>query len=344
MQISHLCFADDLLVLYHGDVNSVKVVKEAMDKFSAISGLHPNIGKSIVFFGNVQDHVKQQILDILPFKIGTLPVSYLGVPLITKKLSFTDCKCLIDKVKSKVSNWKNRMLSYAGRLQLIVSILFSMHVYWASVFLLPKLVISDINKILKGFLWCQGKAKIAWKQVCKPKVEGGVGIKDLELWNETLMTKHLWNVASSKESLWVKWVNVVRLKGASVWEFTCDKSSSAGWKQIMALRDKMRAYVISKVGDGANTFLWHDKWWGPEPLSKYIPMDAIAQVGLDNSLKVKDIIQQGQWCWPDGWNNTYPIIQTMPMPSLNEGSKDKLLWYSSDGKSVNYSTNRAWKD
>lgn len=97
LQISHLCFADDLLVLSHGDVNSVKVIKDAIDKFSVISGLHPNIGKSTLFFGNVQEHIKQQILDILPFKIGTLPVSYLGVSLITKQLTFTDCKCLIDK-------------------------------------------------------------------------------------------------------------------------------------------------------------------------------------------------------------------------------------------------------
>ena len=116
LKISHLCFADDLLVLSHGDVNSVKEIKDAMYNFSAISSLHPNIGKNTVFLGNFQEHIKQQILDILPFMIGTLPVSYLGVPLITKQLTFADCKCLIGKVKARVSNWKNKMLSYAGRL------------------------------------------------------------------------------------------------------------------------------------------------------------------------------------------------------------------------------------
>ncbi|GJZ62693.1 Myc-type, basic helix-loop-helix domain-containing protein [Tanacetum coccineum] len=45
-----------------------------------------------------------------------------------------------------------------------------MQVYWASVFILSKFVIKDIDKLLKGFLWCQeelsrGKAKIAWKQL-----------------------------------------------------------------------------------------------------------------------------------------------------------------------------------
>ncbi|GJV32920.1 RNA-directed DNA polymerase, eukaryota, reverse transcriptase zinc-binding domain protein [Tanacetum coccineum] len=105
LQISHLCFVDDLLVLCHGDLNSVKVVKRALDMFSSVSGLNPNIGKSIVFFGNVKEQDKQDILSILPLKIGSLPVSYLGVPLITKHLTFTDYKVLIDKVKIKVNDW-----------------------------------------------------------------------------------------------------------------------------------------------------------------------------------------------------------------------------------------------
>ncbi|GKE03761.1 RNA-directed DNA polymerase, eukaryota, reverse transcriptase zinc-binding domain protein, partial [Tanacetum coccineum] len=166
LKISHLCFADDLLVLCYGNLKSVQVIKKAMDLFSAVTGLNPNIGKSTVFFGNVQNNVKQEILSILPFQVGSLPVSYLGVPLITKQLSYTDCKCLIDRVQAKVTNWLNKMLSYAGRLQLIASILSSMQVYWASVFILPKTVTKEIDRMLKGFLWCQGdlskgKAKIA---------------------------------------------------------------------------------------------------------------------------------------------------------------------------------------
>nr|GEX02552.1 RNA-directed DNA polymerase, eukaryota, reverse transcriptase zinc-binding domain protein [Tanacetum cinerariifolium] len=141
-----------------------------------------------------------------------------------------------------------------------------------------------------GFLWCQGdlakgKAKIAWKQVCKPKDEGGLGIKDLSLWNEVLMSKHLWNVVFIKESLWVKQINLVRLKGRSIWEVDCKKNASHGWKQILNLRDKMRKHIVYKVGEGSKIFLWHDKWWGPEPLSKFIPTNDIRQAGLDTELK-----------------------------------------------------------
>nr|GEW37812.1 hypothetical protein [Tanacetum cinerariifolium] len=44
-QITHLCFVDDLLVMYHGDMNSIKVIKRALDTFSDVYGLHPNLNK-----------------------------------------------------------------------------------------------------------------------------------------------------------------------------------------------------------------------------------------------------------------------------------------------------------
>ncbi|GJX59010.1 RNA-directed DNA polymerase, eukaryota, reverse transcriptase zinc-binding domain protein [Tanacetum coccineum] len=112
--ISHLCFADDLLMFCHGDIDSLKVIKEALDEFNMISGLVLNMGKSTVFFGNLNNLTKQEIIDVMPFKVGSLPVTYLGVPLITKQNRIGDCKCLVDKVRAKVNCWKNRMLTYAG--------------------------------------------------------------------------------------------------------------------------------------------------------------------------------------------------------------------------------------
>ncbi|GKC83476.1 RNA-directed DNA polymerase, eukaryota, reverse transcriptase zinc-binding domain protein [Tanacetum coccineum] len=152
MKISHLCFADDLLMFCHGDTESVKVIKSALEDFSKVSGLVSNMGKSTMFFGNVKEHVKQEILSILPFKVGTLPVTF---PLVSKQIGLNECKCLMEKVRVKVHCWKNKMLTYAGRLQLISSVLSSIHVYWAFVFILPKMIVKEIDKLLKGFLWCQ---------------------------------------------------------------------------------------------------------------------------------------------------------------------------------------------
>ncbi|GKB39272.1 putative reverse transcriptase domain, reverse transcriptase zinc-binding domain protein [Tanacetum coccineum] len=153
MDLINLCFADDLFLFAYGDVNSASIIKESLDEFKNASGLVPSLPKSTAYFCNVLNHVKLSILQILPFEEGRLPVKYLGVPLVSSRLMVRDCNELIDKVQIRVQDWKNKALSIAGRLQLIQSVLGSMHIYWASVFTLPSSVLLNIEQILRQFLF-----------------------------------------------------------------------------------------------------------------------------------------------------------------------------------------------
>ncbi|GKB23009.1 hypothetical protein Tco_0862410 [Tanacetum coccineum] len=151
----------------------------AFKDFSRCSGLKPSLEKSLVFFSNVPAQVKVAILKILPFYVGTLPIKYLGVPFISSRLHKHHCALLIDKVKIRLSNWKNKAFSFARMLQLINSVVSSLQVYWSSVFILPKSVTNDIEKLMRGFIWAhgdsiKGKAKVKWKDVCSLKVQGGL--------------------------------------------------------------------------------------------------------------------------------------------------------------------------
>lgn len=137
----------------------------------------------------------------MPFSIGELPMKYLGIPLTGKRICNSDCRVLIEKVKNKIQDWRNKTLSFPGRLQLVTYVLSSLHVYWASMFILPVYICDSIDKLLKKFLWSSGSdgsgiASVAWKDICKPKNQGGLGLKPFRLMNEALMTKHLWNVIS----------------------------------------------------------------------------------------------------------------------------------------------------
>ncbi|GJX09402.1 RNA-directed DNA polymerase, eukaryota, reverse transcriptase zinc-binding domain protein [Tanacetum coccineum] len=292
LEISHICFADDLLVLCHGDVKSVEVVKSALEYFSSISVLLPNLGKSTVFFGNVDDSTKDEILKLLPFKIGKLLVSYLGVPLITKQLGVNECKCLIDKVKAK----------------------------------------GDLSN---------GKAKVSWKLVCRPKKEGGLGIKNLSVWNEVLIAKNLWNIACNKESLWVKWINVVRLKGTSIWEVKPNNNTSCGWKHILNLRSKMRSHIKYIIGNGETAMLWHDRWWDGGVLNELFPLDNMAVA--NTNAKLCEMICNGEWKWPKSWTRIYPQLNCIPVPNLVE-CEDKVVWNNNDGDYVKLSIKNMWKD
>ncbi|KAL0290173.1 UNVERIFIED_CONTAM: putative ribonuclease H protein, partial [Sesamum radiatum] len=142
--------------------------------------------------------LRESLLAALGFQEGHLPVRYLGLPLISARLSVTDCQSLLQKIDSRIKGWEGVQLSFAGRVQLIKSVLTSFEVYWATAFILPKGIIKEMIKRLRTFLWkgtySSGYPKVAWETVCLPIEEGDLGIKDILALNRALMSKHLWAV------------------------------------------------------------------------------------------------------------------------------------------------------
>lgn len=63
------------------------------------------------------------IVNLIGFNIGSLPVTYLGVPIFKGKLKASHLQPIADKVKAKMSAWKASLLSIAGRVQLVKSVI-----------------------------------------------------------------------------------------------------------------------------------------------------------------------------------------------------------------------------
>ena len=112
-----------------------------------------NFQKSAMFLAGVNDDVKNDLLNITGFSLGRFPMKYLGVPLISTRLSHCECQPLLDKIMARIQSWTSRSLSYAGILQLIASVLHSIQVYWCSLFIIPKYTIAKIEQIFSSFLW-----------------------------------------------------------------------------------------------------------------------------------------------------------------------------------------------
>ncbi|GJU62334.1 hypothetical protein Tco_1244169 [Tanacetum coccineum] len=346
LEIINLCFADDLFIFAHGDPYSAKVIMEAMEEFKNASGLIPSLPKSTAYFCNVLNHTKLSILHILPFEEGRLPVKYLGVPLVSSRLVFRDCKELIDRIRSRITDWKNKSLSATGRLQLVRSVLGSMHVYWASVFILPSRIILDIEQLMRGFLWShgdisKGKAKVSWEVVCLPKIEGGLGVRRLDIFNKALMVPHIWNLLSRKESLWVKWIHEYKLRGRHFFDIPYRGCMTWGWRKLLQLRPLIRDYIRYRIGDGATCSLWFDRWSSTQPLADIVSNRDIHSAGFTLSSKVKDAVSNGEWSWPVEWFSKYPILHSAAVPTLFD-MEDRLEWHNRLGLVKPFFVNEVW--
>ena len=348
-RITHLCFADDLLVFSFGNGNSARVIKAALDDFYSVSGLKASMEKSQIFFSCVKPNMRRIILGILPFDIGKIPFKYLGIPMCVNMLFKRDCFALVDKIKLRVCNWKNKMLSFAGRLQLINSVLTSIHVYWASIFKIPIATIREIEMICRNFLWAngevvRGKAKVKWSDVCKPKINGGLGIKDLRFWNDALLIKHIWNLISNKKSLWVQWVRENYIGDGNFWEIWQKKSMNWTWKRFLELRKTVRHHIVSCVGDGRNTSLWHD-WWHPIGiLSTIISRRDWFRNGFSENSLVSDVLTNDTYRWPVDWVINFPGLKDAPMFCNIGNQKDITVWRDMNGVNKKFSCKQVWRD
>ncbi|XP_074266998.1 uncharacterized protein LOC141590297 [Silene latifolia] len=101
MRLTHLMFADDLLLFCKGDAHSMMTIMRTFSMFSNTLGLNMSKGKSNAYFNGVNNVLRQDILQVSGIVEGRLPFRYLGIPIKITRLTTNDCRPLIDKVVSK---------------------------------------------------------------------------------------------------------------------------------------------------------------------------------------------------------------------------------------------------
>lgn len=123
--ITHLCFADDVIILFDGSECSLEGILAVLRNFHVVSGLALSLEKSCLFIDGGNSHHISDLAPRFGLKRGSLSVCYLGLPLLPHKMRPIDYQPVVDKVLAIISSWTVRHLSYAERLQLIQSVIFS---------------------------------------------------------------------------------------------------------------------------------------------------------------------------------------------------------------------------
>ncbi|CAL5434764.1 unnamed protein product [Camellia sinensis] len=154
-----------------------------------------------------------QILNVMEFagmlncKVKSAPIKYLGLPLGASPHRKVFWKPVLDKIKLRLAGWKRRLLSFAGRLTLIKSVLSSLPVYYLSLFKIPEGIAKEIEKLQASFLWGGVELKrkvhlVRWDEVTKSTKQGGLGVRRIRDMNVCLLMKWWWRYANEEQALW----------------------------------------------------------------------------------------------------------------------------------------------
>jgi hypothetical protein len=188
--------------------------------------------------------MKQLILSDTGFVEGSFPFRYLGVPLSPHRLLASQFSPLLHKLDSAIQRWPGKHLNYAGRLELLKFVLYGIVQFWLNIFPVPNTVIKQIICLCRNFLWTgtvfrNKSALVAWRMVCLPKDEGGLGLFDLKARNNSFRAKHIWNIHLKADTIWIQWVHHYYIHSHSFWDTDAHPSSSPLWKSIINFRDKL---------------------------------------------------------------------------------------------------------
>ncbi|KAG8372343.1 hypothetical protein BUALT_Bualt12G0056200 [Buddleja alternifolia] len=231
-KITHLMYADDLVVYCETNIFNAEAVVNCLDMFESWSGLSVNKQKSSIHFShNVAPFVKLYIKDILAMKECDHKNKHLGLPFCKhahRSVCFND---LIVRIGKKLSGWKAKHLSFACRLVVLKSIAQALPTYQLSSFLIPKSIL------------------------------GGLGLRKMEHINQALISKLAWNMAANSPKIWVKMLSAKYLVNNTFFNSSsAAHNSSWTWQDICKVSNLIKASACFVVTHNSHINTWSDPW------------------------------------------------------------------------------------
>ncbi|GMJ03912.1 hypothetical protein HRI_004060400 [Hibiscus trionum] len=331
--LSHLFFADDLILYARADISQAKNIRHILHVFGASSGHQVSSCKTTIYFSpNTAVTLRSNIASLLGYQVVDCFEKYLGVPVINRRTKCSDYDFILDKIKSRLSGWAARTLSLAGRITLAKSVIQAIPVYFMQATLLPKTVCLTIEKLIRQFIWGSNASVsklslVNWDSLCQPLKHGGLGLRRIHDFNIALIMKVGFSILTNTGSLWIKLLRekyrVFEALPADIHRQNCTPL----WRAITQSWDVLKSGIAWSLGSGTLIHPLHDVWISAlGPLSAYLTQHNAELPSISFSDLVAD---NGEWdrdqlmaiFHPD----VIPHILGIKTPRLGDAN-DQLVW------------------
>ncbi|CAL9214573.1 unnamed protein product [Arabidopsis halleri] len=230
-RLNHLLFADDTMFFCKSDPEDCLTFMTILEKYELASGQMINPQKSaITFSAKTSSEVRTRVKEQLGIeKEGGLG-KYLGLPELFGRKKKDLFSMIVDRIRQKACSWSSKFLSAAGKVIMLKSVLAAMPSYTMSCFKLPN------------------------------SLEGGLGFRDLQSFNDALLAKVSWRILTNPSSLLARTLLGKYCHSTPFLASRIPSNTSHGWRGICIGRELLKSKLGRVLGDGKSTQIWHDPW------------------------------------------------------------------------------------
>ncbi|KAA3469396.1 reverse transcriptase [Gossypium australe] len=330
--LNHLFFADDCIIFGDASEKGAYVVRSILEEYSKASGQQVNYDKSLIYFGtSVDQNMRKQITNILGVRVSVNPEKYLGLPMMVgrrKRWAFAN---FVDRFRKRIESWNFRFLSMGGKEVFVKAILQAIPIYVMQCFELPKSLCNALENIMNKYWWANGKKGkgihwCSWKNLCYPKITGGLGFRDLSFFNKALLAKQAWRLFAQPDCLLAKVLKARYYPKTNFLSAKVGSYPSFTWRSICVARELIADGLLWRIGNGRSVNIWNDPWV-PGPGRSWLSVQNIST----HWSTVNQLIDEHSFTWKE--DIIYKLVdcdqakRILSIPLARSDAEDVLVWH-----------------
>ena len=237
--ISHLLFADESLLFFKANSDQANKVKNILDNYERATGQLISPSKCSLLLGNkCSQEDGQDVINILNVVTVTFEEKYLGLPVPEGRMVKGKFKHTKDKARKRMNDWTEKYSSSGAKETLIKSVAQAIPTFAMSVFKFSATLCEELMHMTRDFWWGDDEDRrrihwLSWEKLTKRKSQGGMGFKDLKVFNQALLARQAWRLIAHPDSLCARVLKAKYYHGADLLDTAFIHNASPGWQGIM---------------------------------------------------------------------------------------------------------------
>uniref|UniRef100_A0A0A9CHE7 Reverse transcriptase zinc-binding domain-containing protein n=1 Tax=Arundo donax TaxID=35708 RepID=A0A0A9CHE7_ARUDO len=218
-----------------------------------------------MFSRNTREQQKVALMQELEITVEARNEKYLGLPVYMGRSIKSTFAYLKERVWKRIQGWKEKLLSKARKDILIKAIAQAMPSYAMSCFDLTKTLCDEISTMICRFWWAQQDQEnkvhwLSWEVLTWRKKRGGLGFRDLHLFNLAMLARQGWRLLMNPESLCARVLKAKYFANGQLLNVQEAPGISYAWRSIVRVMQALKEGLIWRVGDGTQINIWNDPW------------------------------------------------------------------------------------